>query len=357
MTGFGRWKILVAVLIVGAAGVGALILMRPAAVMPPTAPDATADGSVLKFSVWGPPRAFTRGIEKIAEILRDASGGGVAIEVHYASALVPPKEQLEAIKLGLIEGAGMCVGYHAARMPLAHVLELPFLLTDDIEANAKIMDAVFAHPLIEKNLAEEWNTKYLMNGVLPRYEFMGNRRIARVEDMQGVRMRMSGANSLLLEEFHAVPTMVTAPETYTALERGTVDVVGFPWTYGFGSYRLFEVSKYVSDGIAMSGFACFFGIALDTWNALPEHLKAMLPRLRKEGQEAMIRGYEEADEQWLPIIRERLEIVPFPTMERDKMIAKSQAIWDKWAKNLDARGLAGTEILEFAKAQVAKNSP
>ena len=347
-----RVKVIGALAVVAAIAVAAYLFREPSQ----PAPETVAPRVKIKwhYSVWGPPRAFTSGIEYAKKVMEEAGGGDFEITIHYAGALAPPKEHLESIRIGLIEGAHVCVGYHPAKTPLAQVLELPFLLTENIEPNARIMDAVFRHPLIEEEFARGWNTKYLMLALLSRYEFMGNRRIATAADFAGVRVRISGGNSLLLKEFGGVPTMVTAPEAYTALDRGTVDVVGFPWTDSFGAFRLHEVSKYVTDGVAMSGFGCIAGVSLDAWNALPDKIQAVLPKIREQGIQVMIRAYEEGDKKWLPIFRERLEIVPFPKAEREKMLAKAEAIWNEWAAETDAKGLRGSEILQFALDQVAK---
>ncbi len=346
-----RWKAIAAAALIGAAVAAAALFWRGEA--PPPAPGS----QVWRYSVWGPPRPFTKGIETAKAILEEAGQGAFALEIHYASALVPIRQYLDSIKLGVIEAGTICVGYHPAKLPLAQVMELPFLLPNDIGANARIMDAVFRHPSIEAELAQRWNSKYLMIVILPAYEFMGNRPIAGVADLKGLRMRISGANSLVLEEFGAVPTMVTAPEAYTALERGTVDAVGFPWTFGFGSYRLFEVSKYVTLGIAMSGFACFAAVSLDAWNALPERMKALLPEIRERSNAAMLRAYEEADTEWLPVFRERLEILQFPPADREAMMAKAEPLWERWVADMEAKGMAGREILEFTQTQIAKYAP
>lgn len=316
-------------------------------------PDSTAGKRVWRYSIFGPPRAFTAGIERVKVLMEEAEGGDFELQIHYASSLVPPREHLDAINLGLIEAGVTCMGYHPGKTPLAQVLELPFLLTEDIEANARILDAVFSHPLIEAELAL-WKAKYFFLGVLPSFEFMGNSRIARVEDMKGVRMRISGANQILLEKFGAISVMMTPPETYTAIERGTIDMVGFPWTYAHGAYRIYEVSRFATEGMAMTGFACINLVSIDAWEALPERLKAMLPQLREEAVRAMVAGYEEADRKYLPLFKQKLEVVPFPQSERERLIAASETVWREWAAERDAQGMPGTEILEFAKAQVAK---
>ena len=345
------WKIVAAAGILAAAAL-AFSLLRGEST-------STQDGEgkvVWKYSVWGAPRAFTAGIEKAKALWEAAGEGRFELEITYGSALSPEKENLDSIKLGLIEGAYVCVGYGPNKTPLAQVLELPFLLTDDMRVNARVIDAVMQHPLVEQELAARWNAKYLMVAVLGVYEFMGNRRIANVEDLKGVRMRISGASATVLEKFGAVPTMVTSPEAYMALERGTIDLTGFPWTDSFGAFRLHEVSKYANLGMSMSGFACINTVSLDAWNRMPEDLRAMLPDVREQAMQASFEAYDNGDKKWLPIFREKLEFVHFPPEERAKMVVVAKPLWGEWAALKDSQGLKGTEILRFTKEQVAKFS-
>jgi TRAP-type C4-dicarboxylate transport system substrate-binding protein len=311
---------------------------------------------VWKYSLWGPSRAFTRGVETAKQLWEAKGNGRFELQIGYAEAFSPAKEHLDSIKLGLIDGAHVCVGYGPNKTPLAQVLELPFLLTDDMRVNTRIIDAVMQHPLIERELATRWNAKYLMVAVLGVYEFMGNRRVARVEDLQGVRVRISGENATVLEQFGAVPTMVTAPEAYTALDRGTIDLVGFPWTDSFGAFRLHEVSRYANVGISLSGFACLNMVSLDAWSRMPEDLKALLPRVREQATLAAYDAFDEGDRKWLPIFRDKLEIVPFPSSEREKLVAVARPLWSEWAQRQDAAGLRGSEILRYTQEQVARFS-
>lgn len=344
------WKIIAAVVILVAAAL-ALSSMRGEKL---ATPDSDAK-VVWKYSVWGPPRAFTAGIEKAKALWEQAGNGRFELQITYGSALSPEKENLDSIKLGMIEGAYMCVGYGPNKTPLAQVLELPFLLTDDMRVNMRVIDAVMQHPLIEEELATRWNAKYLMVAVLGVYEFMGNRRVANLDDLKGARVRISGANATILEKFGAVPTMVTAPEAYTALERGTIDLVGFPID-SFGAFRLHEVSKYANLGISMSGFACNNIVSLDAWNRLPADLRAMLPQVREQAMQAAFDAFDDGDKHWLPIFDEKLEIVHFPPEDRARMVAAAQPMWSEWAALQDGLGLKGSEILQFTQQQVAKFS-
>lgn len=315
---------------------------------------AAADKVVWNHNVWGPPRAVTAGIEAMVEFYKKESKGDLEIKIAYGAALGPPKQTPEGIKSGGFEGGLMCAGYYPNKMPLLTVMELPFLPPRSIQDNAKVNHAVLSHPLAAKEMADRWDIKYFGPAFLPNYEFMGNKRIASVDDMEGVKVRISGLNAQALQAFGAVPTMVTAPEGYTALERGTIDSFGFPYTYSFGAYKLYEVAKYVTDGIGMSGFLCFHGVSLTAWNKLPDGLKAKLPEAQELASKALFKAYKAADDKWIPIFKKKLEITPFPASERAKLVAKSGAIWEKWVKTQEAAGRPGREMLNFVKAEVAK---
>jgi TRAP-type C4-dicarboxylate transport system substrate-binding protein len=338
-----------------AAAVAAAIAVAFVAVAA-AAPPAAAQKTVWNHNIFGPPRAVTAGMEAMVEFYKKESNGDLEIKIAFGAALGPEKQVPEAIKSGGYEGGQMCAGYYPNKFPLLSVMELPFLPPRSLEDNAKVNHAVLSHPLIVKEMAERWDIKYFGPAFLPVYEFMGNKRIAGVGDMKGVKMRISGLNAKALQAFGAVPTMVTAPEGYTALERGTIDSFGFPYAYTFGAYKMYEVSKYVTDGMAMNGFMCFQGVRLSAWNKLPDSLKAKLAQAQDLANAALFKAYKAADDKWIPIFKQKLEVTPFAPAERAKLVAASGDIWEAWVKEQEAAGRPGREILNFVKAEVAKTT-
>lgn len=312
--------------------------------------------TIWNFNMFGPKRALTAGIEKIKELAEADAPGEFEINIQYGSALGPEKQNPENIKTGAIEAGQLCVGYYPNKLPLLAVMELPFLIPSDLATRAKIELEVLAHPDIVAELESRWNQKFFAPAFLPSYEFMGNKRIASTSDMKGVKMRISGLNAKALEVFGAVPTNVTAPEGYEALRRGTIDSFGFPYTYAFGAYKMYEVSKYVTEGMGMSGFMCLQSVNLDAWNKTPQKIRDKLPQYQQAAVAAMIEAYEAADAKWRPVFAEKLEITAFPAAERAKLAAGAEEIWAEWAKEQEAEGRPGNKILDFVKAAVAKHS-
>ena len=317
---------------------------------------ASAAKSVWNFNVWGGKRAFSAGIESIKTTLEKAGGGDFELKINYGDALGPRRQNPENIKVGAFEAGQLCVGYYPGKFPLLSVMELPFLLPRDLQTRANVEMEVLAHPDIAAEMSKRWNMRFFGPSFLPAYEFMGNKRIETVADMKGVKMRISGLNAKALQVFGAVPTMVTAPDGYQALDRGTIDSFGFPYSYAFGAYKLYEVSKYVTEGLGMSGFMCLQTVNLDAWNAAPAAVKAAMPGAQQEAIAAMIKSYTTADKKWIPIFHDKLEVVKVAPSERAKLAAGAGKIWKEWAAEQDGKGRPGSKMLEYVKSVVAKHS-
>jgi len=315
---------------------------------------ASAEKIVWNINIFGPPRGVTASIEAMAEYFKKETNGNFELKLAYGSALGPERQAPEAIKAGGYEGAQMCAGYYPNKFPLLTVMELPFLPPRNIEDNAEVNHAVFNHPVIAKEARDRWDVIYFSPAVLPAYEFMGNKKIDSAASMKGVKMRIAGLNAKALQAFGAVPTMVTAPEGYQALERGTIDSFGFPYSFSFAAYKLYEVSKFSTEGLAMSGFMCWYGVKASAWDKLPAEIKAKVPEAQKLGTAALLKAYKEADDKNIPLFKQKLEVVPFPPAERAKLVKASESIWEDWVKEQESAGRQGRQMLDFVKAEVAK---
>ena len=315
---------------------------------------APAKKTKWNFSIQGQRRAFTEGLEA-AKIMMEKADPDFEFSIVYGSALSPPKQNLDGLKIGAFESAFAFAGYHPGKLPMTMVLELPFLLPTDHAKKNRVETAIKEHPIIRDELRKRWNARFFLNAFLPPYELMGNKRIAGVKDFKGVKVRLAGPSAKVLQKnFGAIPTMVTAPEAYEAVDRGMIDVFGLPYTYALGAYRVYEVSKYTTEGLAMGGGSVFMLTTVDAWNAWNPKLKKMLPEIRKHNDAALIAAYAKADKKWRPIFDKRLEIVPFPASERAKIIAKSQPVWVAWEKKNNKKGFPATKILNHAKAMAKK---
>lgn len=344
-----RWPIAMAVL------AATPWLVAPAA---PTRAADKVDGPKVTWntSVWGGRRAVTEGIEKLAEVVSQRTGGNFTIKIHYAEALSPSRENLDGLKLNAFESAHFCSSYHPGKTPLMTALDLPFLPLPDLDVIVAVHEAFAAHPAMVQELAR-WNTRFLMATPLPQYEFMGSGNPPRsLADWRGRRVRALGGLGDAMRAIGAVPTTVPAPEVYTSLERGVVDAASFPFAYAHGAYKLHEVSRWYTSNLAPGTVYCPMGVSLPAWEALPPQYKKLIEEARPLGYEAMKAAYAKADERWIPQFKQRgLTEIRYTEAELEEFRRiGGKPVWDKWVSDMEGRGLPGRELLELAISTAQK---
>src|SRR4029078_11621747 len=107
-----------------------------------------------------------------------------------------------------------------------------------------------------------------------------------------------------------VPPWLSAPEVYTALERGTFQAASFPFTYSFTAYKLHEVSKWYTLGMQLGVLHNSLVLTQTAWKALPDEYKKILEEARPEAYRLQREAYEEADKKSMPLFEKRkLEVI------------------------------------------------
>ena len=183
-----------------------------------------------RMSLWGKRRAFTEAPEYAAKVIREKTGGNFNIKIYYGQQLSKSKENLDGISVGAFEMASFCAAYHPGKNQPLNVLDLPFLPIPTLDIQRKVHDAVYNHPSSTKALAK-WNAKIYMSMMLPQYEYIGRGPVPKsVSDFKGKRLRALGGMGRAAKAIGAIPTTMPASETYTALQRGTVDAVSHTLT-------------------------------------------------------------------------------------------------------------------------------
>lgn len=324
-------------------------------VLLPIAP-SEAQQHTWKAALFGPPRAVTVPLDWYAKQVAAKTNGQVKIELVYGEALSKATEMPDGLRSGAFEVAMLCASYYPGKLPLFTVLDLAMLTPDDILALAKLQLAVAEHPAVAQEF-KRWNLRMLLPIPLPQYQIMSKQRITKVEDLKGVRIRVSGEMARVLEDYGAVKSLVPAPEVYPALERGVVDAATFPGTYAFASYRLNEIAKYYIDRISLGSQPCFHAVSETAWSKLSPEQQKILTDLRLPAMEQAAQAYRAADEKNYPQWRATgVEIIEFPASERAKLQANAEKHWLEWAEDKEKRGLPGRELLQFVRTKMKELS-
>lgn len=316
---------------------------------PAAATAQTVDGPKVewKLALWGKPRALTAGIETLKKYVGEKTGGKFAINLGYES-YGGPKEFLDLLKVGAIDAALVCPSYHPAKLPASGVLDLPFLPVANLDAQAKIHEAVLAHPAILKEYAG-WNARPLLATLVPQYEFVGKGKAPQsTADFKGMRVRALGGMGEAMRKLGAVPTTVDATEVYSALERGTVDAVSFPSTYAHQSFKTYEIGKWITENMSPGAVGCPTVVNLDSWNKLPAAYKALIEEARPLAYAVQKADYQKSDEKNIPLFKKSLVFVKFSDAELDQFRAiGAKPVWDAWVAKSAASGIPGQELLDL----------
>jgi TRAP-type C4-dicarboxylate transport system substrate-binding protein len=343
MHGFSRGKFALRILAIAAVCVGMIWSAAPGPV--------SADDSITwNISLWGGERDWTRPLHRWVEDMKDKTDGRWQIKLHYGSVLSPSKENLDGIKAGLFEGCQFCGSYAPGKTPLHRVFELPFILPQDPQKMSEMMAALWEHPAILKEF-RRWNAVPLFPAAITQYGLMGNKKIVKAEDFDGVRIRIPGEMARVLTQFGAVPAMLPVADLYEAMERGAVDMGTLPWPFSFGALKIHEVSKYVTTNFSPGSNSCAFLANKDAWEALPEQYKAFHMEWYKKAPKIWGDEYKKGEIKWLPIYKEKLEFVRMPDEERAKLLSKADEVHKEWIKKMEARGLPGQEVYDYFLAK------
>jgi len=305
-------------------------------------------------SLWGARRGFTEGIEGFAQYLSDKTDGNFELSLQYGGVLSEPKENLDGLQIGAFEAALFCPTYHPDKTPVLSGLDLAYLPLGTYEVQEATYEAYFKHPAVVKELAQ-WNTVPIMSALLSNYEIMGRGDAPMaLADWKGKRVNASGGLAAVTEALGAVPVAITGPDSYETLERGVVDAVAFPYTYAFVSYRVHEISDWVTDHWSLGTIQCSFGANMDAYNALPDQYKALIEEAKLAGYDHQIAEYTKIDEANEATFAELgLERIP---MTEDVQAALNAAIapsWQAWVDERTAEGYPGQELLDLILSSAA----
>jgi len=301
----------------------------------------------FKFSLWGKRRAFSEGLEFISKEVAKKTDGNFKIKLYYGGQLSKSKENLDGISVGAFEGALFCAAYHPGKNKPLNVLDLPFLPLADLDVMRIVHEKIYEHPAAKKALLK-WNAVLFMSNILPQYEYMGKGTPpSKVSDFKGKRLRALGGMGRAAKAIGAIPTTMPASETYTALQRGTVDAIGFPMTYTFSAYKLDEIADWVTTNMSLGTVNCPIVFNKDAYAKLPDQYKALLQSLKLPASKAQAAAY---------VAKDKVNLAAWPKMMKmvkidEKEMAEFRRIggkplWRQWVKENEGE-IPAQELLDL----------
>lgn len=310
---------------------------------------AAAD-TALKASIWFGRAGVTQPFEWFAKEVAARTGGQVRIDVAYGPA--KPTEGIDLLKSGALDIAFFCAAYHLDKMPLATVLDLPMFAPEDTKVLAQVELALADHAALQDELRRA-NVRMLFPMPLHSSQLMGTKRIARLDDLKGTKIRIPPAMGQILQEYGATPVIISPAEAIAGMKSGTLDLVSLPYPNVYALFKIHESSKYVTEKISLGTQHCFFGMSHKAWDALPAKGQQVMRSLRQPAMAQFDEVYAREDAAALASFKQQgIEFVTFNPTDRARLVARAIKYWQAWVDEREKQGVKGREVFEFTQAKI-----
>ena len=234
---------------------------------------ASAQETLRALSMLPQPVAYTQNFLQFIDKVNAAGQGVVQIEFVGGPEAISTFDQPEAVRAGVIDMIYGPASYYPGLVPETDALVGSTVTPMEKRANGGI-------DLLNQIHQEKMNVYYLghPDGGIQFHIYMTEEPQVKddgLPDMSGVKLRGAPIyREFFTDYLGATFVQVNVPEVYTALERGTVDGLGWP-SIGVMDLSWDKFLKYrIDPGYFQTDLSIL--VNLDKWNALSEEAKQLL---------------------------------------------------------------------------------
>jgi TRAP-type mannitol/chloroaromatic compound transport system substrate-binding protein len=231
----------------------------------------------------------------VCRYIAEATDNKFLIQPYQTGELAPSRQALDAASSGSVECAHTPTYFYVAKDPtLGFGTGIPFGLSSRQQ--------------------QAWWTfgggAEIVNAALKRHNVIGipagltgaqmgawfKKEIVSVDDLKGLRWRISGMGAPVLERIGVAPQHMPHFDVYAAFEHGTIDAAEFICPYDDEKLGLTKVAKYNHYPCWWeSGGMTHLIVNLERWNALPKSYQAIVARACDAANAWMLAKYDAAN--------------------------------------------------------------
>lgn len=214
--------------------------------------------------------AVTDSVVPWMECIEDQTEGQVEFDHYPAEQLGGLSDHMALLRDGVADIAYVPPALFEGEMPLSEVHTIPGVF-DDAVRSSEIFDEATRETNIHENDYESNGIRYLWGSMtVPSEIYSVDTPIETLDDIQGMTLRGSGGSlEAAIQRMGASTLTLPTPEVYQALETGTADGTIMA-TASVGSYSVYEVTQYATEGMQLGVFWMPMVIATDVWESLSE---------------------------------------------------------------------------------------
>ncbi|PKN68757.1 MAG: hypothetical protein CVU54_12855 [Deltaproteobacteria bacterium HGW-Deltaproteobacteria-12] len=286
-------------------------------------PSWEAPGSWLNevYYYWWPKRV---------EVL---TKGEVKFNIHPSQTLIKGVDHYESVRDGIIPFAPSASPYESDTIPLATVVELPFVF-DNWKTYLAMMNE-----MMDSGLQDYYKSKgvYCLAPVLVgNYGVWTTKKwgpIRKLEDLKGCKIRTPGGylNNTLMA-MGAIPIAIPVVDTYMSLQTGVIDGASLCEASQI-THKLDEVIKYACR-VNYGGPDIHIVANLKVWNELPKHIRDAMLQASKELQQHYAFEEDKYIKETAPKMLKKsgVELIYLTKAETERMRKATKSVREEWQK-------------------------
>lgn len=287
------------------------------------------------------------GINVFMEEVRKADSS-IDFKVFPAGQLGKPGDSIKGLQSGLADISQVVVTYHREELPLSDVISQPLE-----GANPWILSNAFLRATIEPGpIRDEWERNglvALISVTNAPYEIHApSKPLTGLESLSGMKIRSPGGSyDEIIKLLGAVPVSMPVPESFEALQRGTIDAT----IYSFSNWkglRLQEVIKHTTTNVALppaSGLT--FAISKKAFDSLtPKQQSIVLEAGRIASIKSQSAQLQQNQEALKEFVANGLKGYEWSKADLDVLNQRLADIRARWIKNMNDANRPGSKAAE-----------
>jgi TRAP-type transport system periplasmic protein len=171
--------------------------------------------------------------------------------------------------------------------------------------------------------------------------------IRSLEDFQKMLVRVPGPQAELVKALGATPVSMAVPDTYLAMDKGTVNAMIMP-KEALVTFKLHEVTKSLTLG-AETMFAPFcVAMNLQKWNSVPKDLQQIIDEESTKAAILNAKGWDRMDQEAVDLIKSQGKvIVQLLPEEVNRWREKAEGLRKEWIATRQDNKLPGKKVLDL----------
>jgi TRAP-type C4-dicarboxylate transport system substrate-binding protein len=226
---------------------------------------------------------------------------------------IPGMQQPDAVKSGVVDIIFNSTAYATSLFPEGWAFfSSKYTPTEEREPGGfyDFMDGRF----------QKINMKYLGRWLWSPFYLWTKNEVNRLDDLGGLKMRTASHFDRFMKEMGVIPVTVMTGDTYTALERGTVEGFGWP-LMGPREMGWTDSCKYIIDHPFHEAQNCVILMNLDTWKRLPQEAQEKIMKITINLEPEMVAYFKKKnDEEWSELDKVGVKRVKFPPSDAEKYL-------------------------------------